>query len=91
MIWRAAAAIELGVGAGNAGGRSRMAGDRRLGSLYSFTVASRPTAPPWADSLPQILAIVELDQGPRLSSELVGIHLDDIRIGMRLKPVFDWR
>jgi hypothetical protein len=58
------------------------------GTLYTFTVADRPTAPPWADSLPQFLAIVELDEGPRLSSELVDVAPDALRVGMRVKAVF---
>jgi hypothetical protein len=58
------------------------------GTLYTFTVADRPTAPPWADALPQLLAIVELDEGPRLSSELVDVDPGELRVGMRLKAVF---
>ncbi|MBW2391569.1 MAG: OB-fold domain-containing protein [Deltaproteobacteria bacterium] len=30
------------------------------GTLYSFTIARRPTAPFWADELPQLIAMVEL-------------------------------
>ncbi len=58
------------------------------GTLYTFTVADRPTAPPWADALPQLLAIVELDEGPRLSSEMVDVAPDALRVGMRVKAVF---
>ena len=58
------------------------------GTLYTFTVADRPTAPPWADALPQLLAIVELDEGPRLSSEMVDVDPLSLRVGMRVKPVF---
>ncbi len=58
------------------------------GALYSYTVARRPTAPPWADSVPQLLAIVELDEGPRISTELVNVEPEQIKIGMRVRPVF---
>ncbi len=58
------------------------------GSLYTFTVADRPTAPPWADALPQYLAVVEWDAGPRFSTELFDVARSDIRIGMRVTPVF---
>ena len=44
-----------------------------MGTLYTFTIADRPTAPPWADSLPQLLAVVEWDEGPRLSTEMVNV------------------
>lgn len=59
-----------------------------LGTLYTYTVADRPTAPPWADSLPQILAVVQWDVGPRLSTEMVEVDPADLKIGMRVEPVF---
>jgi len=56
--------------------------------LYTYTVARRPTGPPWADKLPQLLAVVEWDVGPRVSTELVDVEPANIRIGMRVSPVF---
>jgi uncharacterized OB-fold protein len=58
------------------------------GTLYTFTVARRPTGPPWVDAVPQLLAVVQWDAGPRMSTELVDIDPSDIRIGMRVQPVF---
>ena len=58
------------------------------GTLFTFTVAERPTGPPWADALPQLLAVVEWDVGPRVSTELVEVDRDGIRVGMRVSPVF---
>ncbi len=58
------------------------------GTLYTYTVARRPTGPPWADKVPQLLAVVEWDVGPRVSTELVDVEPDDIKIGMRVAPVF---
>lgn len=58
-------------------------------TLYSFTIARQPTAPFFADEVPQRLAVVELAEGVRLTSTLVGMADADIRIGMVLKPVFD--
>jgi uncharacterized OB-fold protein len=58
------------------------------GTLYTFTVARRPTGPPWVDAVPQLLAVVQWDAGPRISTELVGVDPSDIRIGMRVQPVF---
>ncbi|MBW2421956.1 MAG: OB-fold domain-containing protein [Deltaproteobacteria bacterium] len=59
------------------------------GTLYSFTICRRPTAPFWADELPQLIAVVELDEGPRLTSTLCNVEEGDIRVGMRLQPFFD--
>ena len=58
------------------------------GTLFTHTVAARPTGPPWAGALPQLLAVVEWDVGPKVSTELVGVAPEDIRIGMRVAPVF---
>jgi uncharacterized OB-fold protein len=58
------------------------------GTLYTFTVARRPTGPPWVDAVPQLLAVVQWDAGPRISTELVDVDPGDIRIGMRVQPVF---
>ncbi|WP_454793052.1 Zn-ribbon domain-containing OB-fold protein [Mycolicibacterium lutetiense] len=59
-----------------------------MGTLYSFTVARRPVGPHFADAVPQMLAIVEWDEGPRFSTELVDVAPEDLGIGMRVRPVF---
>lgn len=58
------------------------------GTLYTYTVAERPTAPPWVDDLPQLLAVVEWVEGPRFSTELVDVDPAELRIGMTVEPVF---
>lgn len=59
------------------------------GTLYTYTIARRPTAPDFAGQEPQIIAVVELDEGPRLTSTLVNVAEAAITIGMRVRPVFD--
>lgn len=59
------------------------------GELHTFTLARLPTAPFFADEVPQCLAIVELDEGVRIPSTLVGVEDDEIVIGMRVAPVFE--
>ena len=61
------------------------------GTLYSFTVARVPTLPEFSDEMPQLLAVVELDQGVHLNTTLVGAKPEDLRVGQRLRPVFDER
>jgi uncharacterized OB-fold protein len=60
-----------------------------LGRLYTYTVARRPTAPMFQDEAPQKIAVVELDEGPRLTTTLVNVDEKDIQVGMRLRPVFE--
>ena len=59
------------------------------GTVYTFTVAEQATAPPFADEVPQLLAIVELTEGVRLSTTLVGVDPGAVAIGMPVAPVFD--
>jgi uncharacterized OB-fold protein len=59
------------------------------GTLHTFSLARVPTAAFFADELPQKLAVVELDEGVRLSTTLVDVNEADIEIGMRLRPVFE--
>jgi len=59
------------------------------GVVYTFTVADRPTAPQWADSVPQLLAMVDLAEGPRVPTELVGVEPGDVSIGLPVRAVFD--
>lgn len=61
------------------------------GTLYSFTVARVPTLPEFSDEMPQLLAVVELDQGVHLNTTLVGAKPEDLCVGQRLRPVFDER
>jgi uncharacterized OB-fold protein len=59
------------------------------GTLYTYTISRRPTHPLFADEAPQYLAVVELEEGPRLTSTLVNVPEDKIQIGMALTPVFE--
>ena len=54
-----------------------------------ISVAVQPTAPPFADEVPQHLAMVELTEGVRVSTTLVDVAPDAITIGMPVQPVFD--
>lgn len=59
-----------------------------LGTLYTYTIAERPVAPQFAADVPQLLAIVQWDEGPRISTEMVNVDPADLELGMRVKPVF---
>jgi uncharacterized OB-fold protein len=39
------------------------------GTVYSFTVARRPTMVGFPDEVPYVIAIVELDEGPRMTTK----------------------
>ncbi len=58
------------------------------GILYTYTVARRPTAPQFIDETPQLIAVVELNEGVRLNSVMVNVLPEALFIGMPVKPVF---
>ena len=54
------------------------------GRLYSYTIAQAPTHPAFADDVPYVIAIVELAEGPHITTNLVGCQPDRVTIGMPL-------
>lgn len=58
------------------------------GTVYSFTVARRPTAPGWANDVPYVIAIIELEEGVRMTGNVVGCDPDTVRIGMPVEVTF---
>jgi uncharacterized protein len=62
---------------------------RGTGKIYSFTVTYRGPSAAFAD--PYAIALVELDEGVRVMTNIVGYPLDDIRVEMPVKVTFeDW-
>lgn len=59
------------------------------GTLYTYTLTRVPTLPDFADEMPQKMAVVELDEGVRINTTLIGLDETEIKVGMRVKPVFD--
>jgi uncharacterized OB-fold protein len=60
-----------------------------VGVIFTFSVARVPTVPSFADEVPQIIAVVELPQGVRLTTTIVGSEPAAVAIGAAVVPVFD--
>lgn len=58
------------------------------GRVYTYTVARRPTHPAFADRVPYVIAIVELEEGPRMTTNIVGCDPDSVRIDMPVEVRF---
>jgi uncharacterized OB-fold protein len=59
------------------------------GKVNSWVVFHQAYFSSVKDEIPYNVAEVELDEGPRLLTNLVGIENDDIEIGMPVEVVFD--
>jgi uncharacterized OB-fold protein len=57
------------------------------GRLYSYAVLHHPRSPRF--EYPVLAALVDLDEGVRIVTNLVGVEPSDIRIGMRLAVEFE--
>ncbi|MDP9235985.1 MAG: Zn-ribbon domain-containing OB-fold protein [Chloroflexota bacterium] len=58
------------------------------GSLYSFGVMHQKF-PGFEGETPYQYAIVELEEGPRIVSDVVGVPPADVRVDMPLEALFD--
>ncbi|MEU9112032.1 OB-fold domain-containing protein [Streptomyces sp. NPDC048483] len=58
-------------------------------TLYTWSVVHRNDLPPFGGRVPYVAAVVDLAEGPRMMTEVVGCGEADLRIGMAL--VVDFR
>ena len=58
-------------------------------TLYTWSVVRRNDLPPWPERVPYVAAIVDLEEGPRMMTNVEGCELDQLAIGMPL--VVDFR
>ncbi len=58
------------------------------GTVYSFVIQQHPTHP-FFHNVPYNVVLVELEEGTRLVSNLVGVEPDEIRIGMPVEVFFE--
>ena len=59
------------------------------GTVYSYTIAQAPTHPAFAEDVPYVIAIVELAEGPHLTTNITGCKPDEVRVGMPVVAMFD--
>jgi uncharacterized OB-fold protein len=52
--------------------------------LYTYSVVHENDLPPWPERVPYVAAVVDLDEGPRVMTNVEGCAFDDLEIGMPL-------
>ena len=58
------------------------------GTLYSFVINNR--TPPYIGDKPFIIAIVELEEGPRMMTNLLGVEADPAKVKCDMPVVIDY-
>ncbi len=61
------------------------------GTLHTFAIVHRPPLPAFRDKTPYIVAMVDLEEGPRMATNLVGVEPDpaNIRVGMAVQVDYE--
>ena len=59
------------------------------GHIYSFTIIEQPVDRTFLEEVPYIYAIIQLDDGPRMISNVVDCAIEDVRVDMPVTAVFD--
>ncbi len=57
-------------------------------TLYTWSVVHRNDLPPFPERVPYVAAIVDLAEGPRMMTNVVGCDFGVLAAGMVLEPVF---
>lgn len=59
------------------------------GAIWSFAIYEHVYHEAFRGEVPYNVALVELDAGPRLITNIVGLPNDELEIGLRVRPVFE--
>jgi uncharacterized OB-fold protein len=57
-------------------------------TLYTWSVVHRNDLPPFPERIPYVAAIAELEEGPRMMTNVVDCDFDRLEVGMALEAVF---
>jgi uncharacterized protein len=59
------------------------------GTIYSYTVYRVAYHPAFKDDIPYMVAIIQLDEGPRMESNIIGCKPEDVKIEMPVEVSFE--
>jgi uncharacterized OB-fold protein len=58
------------------------------GTLYTWSVVHANELPPFGERVPYVAAIVDLEEGPRMMTNVVECPFDELEVGMAVDAVF---
>jgi uncharacterized OB-fold protein len=63
------------------------------GTVYTYSVVHVNDLPPFSERVPYVAAIVELDEGPRVMTNIEGVPFEELHVGQSVevdfKPISD--
>jgi uncharacterized protein len=64
---------------------------RGLGIVHSFSIVYRAPTPIFAAIAPYVIALIDLEEGPRMFANVIGENARAVSIGDRVRVVFEDR
>jgi len=58
------------------------------GKVFTFCIAHRSFHPGFSNDVPYVYALIELDEGPMISSNVIGCDPYEVKVGMPVEVVF---
>ena len=58
------------------------------GEVHTFTIARRPAGPAFAEDVPYVVALIELEEGPRMMSRIQTDDPESVQIGASVEVTF---
>src|SRR3990172_8736170 len=55
------------------------------GTVYTYSIVRSNRSPSFVDYVPYVLSYVDLDEGFRIMTNIVGIEPDAVKVGMRVR------
>jgi uncharacterized protein len=59
------------------------------GTVYAFTVVRQAANAAFAEDVPYVHAVIELAEGPHMTTNITGCAPEDVRVGMPVHAVFE--
>ena len=59
------------------------------GTVHTFTVIRQNYAKPFRDLVPYVVAMIELEEGPRMMGNVVGCPVEAVEVGMPVEVRFE--
>jgi hypothetical protein len=59
-----------------------------LGTVHTFTVIHQQGLPGWREEVPYVAAVIDLEEGVRMTSNIVGCAPTDVRVEMPVEVTF---
>ena len=57
-------------------------------TLYTWSVVYQNDLPPFGERVPYVAAVVDLEEGPRMMTNVVDCAFEQLRVGMSLEVTF---